>query len=215
MTFMPVENLVEAPWNYKMTEPEKMGRFLSSLRRNGFIYPLVVAQRAEEPENDLFEVCDGNHRLQALVTDGSLAEIPVIDLGRLSSEERKRVGVELNEWEFKTNLLDYAAIVQELSATFPDLPMTFPLDQGDIDGLERLAKLENEKLLALVEAEIDKETGEVEVDAPEVLSYKDEIRKVLPQAILVAAKGLGIEVHRMGWRAIWVMVEERADEGHA
>lgn len=133
---MNLDRLVPAPWNYKLEEPEKLSKFIESVRRNQFIYPLVIAQRAEEPDNEAYEVLDGNHRLEALRKYSTLKEVPCVVFGRLTMNERKRLGVELNEWSFAKEPYRFAELFNDFSVDFSidDLAATMPFESSDIVG---------------------------------------------------------------------------------
>jgi len=97
-----IDNVQSAPWNYKSETELQLDAFKKSIEKNGFLYGMVVAQKQEEPNNDQWEVCDGNHRLMVLRELGA-REVPVYKLGRLPRKERMRVAVELNHWRFETD----------------------------------------------------------------------------------------------------------------
>jgi len=130
-----INDLIPAEWNYKNDALGKMERFKQSLKSNGLLYRLVVAQQKEKPNVTGYEVCDGNHRLQALKSLG-ITEIPVYYMGALTKPERMKLGIELNEWVFETDPHTLGKCLKEIDAALPDLDSTgFPYDSKEIDDL--------------------------------------------------------------------------------
>jgi len=133
-----VDNLDYAEWNYKkpatMEEKEK---FKNSLLKNGFLYGLIIAQRGETPNDDTWEVCDGNHRLE-IIRELKLKQIPTYKMGRLSLKERMRLAIELNEWKFKINAISLSDCFKVIGEKFDNLVETLPFSQEKIDELTQL-----------------------------------------------------------------------------
>lgn len=144
---LPIDVLVAAPWNWKLDEVARRDTFRASLQKNGILYRLVVAQRAEMPESDLWEVCDGNHRLVEYQEFG-LKSVFCYSLGRISLAERMRVGQELNGWEFQTDQLKFAQVISTMLQTIPleELVVTNPLTETEINNIVSVLDFDFSKL---------------------------------------------------------------------
>jgi len=136
------KTLVCAPWNYKLEPtPEQCRRFENSLKKG--ITPLHVAERAEEP--GIWEVCDGNHRLEALKKKSELKKIPVYDHGTLSEVERKEIGLRYNGQWFDEDAISLYRCIESLSDEQMDLSIDLPYDPHEVENmLETLHALEKQ-----------------------------------------------------------------------
>jgi hypothetical protein len=208
-TLMPIEQLMEAPWNYKRDDDEKMGRFRASIEKNGFLYPLVVAAIEEIGVDDgQREVCDGNHRLRALRELG-LKTVPVLDMGPKPLAERQRIAIELNEWRFQTDLIALAECFREMGE-LEGLELTSPYDEKELAAIKNLLAFDwaAEEQIAL--AKLEDKTGEGEWEATvENSDRASELAAALPAALKRVCSDLGIPPGL--WRVVYVMVEERGD----
>ena len=113
------------------------------MEKNGFFYALIVAQRLEEPNNDQWEVCDGNHRLKIL-RDSGVSPIPVHKMGRISKERRMNLGIEMNEWNFDYDAFSLARCVQEIKSD-TDWETT-PFSGSELGNFEELLNLDKLKV---------------------------------------------------------------------
>lgn len=136
---VPLSSLVYAPWNWKHDDPDKQERFTASLRKNGLLYKPVAAQRAEEPDNPQWEVCDGNHRLRSLISLG-IDPVKIYPVGRIPLAQRVRLGLELNSWEFDTDFFKLSSRIQDLIQAFPveDLKATLPYSDADFSSFKTM-----------------------------------------------------------------------------
>jgi ParB-like chromosome segregation protein Spo0J len=140
---IPLAELEYAPWNWKKEAEEKRERFRASLKKNGILYRLVVAQREEEPDSDKWEVCDGNHRLREYAELGQ-EKVKCYPVGRLSKAQRMRIGQELNGWEFETDQLLLAEAVAEMvkQLGIEELAQTSPLEESELTALNELLEFD-------------------------------------------------------------------------
>lgn len=75
---LPVEKLLEAPWNPNRMDEAGINRLKESLSRYGLVEPLVV----RTAKDSAFEVLSGNQRLKAITSLGiQLAPCVVVNLG--------------------------------------------------------------------------------------------------------------------------------------
>ena len=131
MVEIPVDRLRKAPWNYKDDDEFKASQLAANLQRNGQLLNLIV----RHIPGDLFEVIDGNHRLDAVLLN-KWASVICYDLGEISERQAKRIAIEINETRFPSNISRLAPIITELNAEFgkDDLLKTFPYPASEIDS---------------------------------------------------------------------------------
>jgi len=75
---LPVNDLLEAPWNPNQQDPATMARLTESISRHGMVQNLVVRPLGE----GTYEVLSGNQRIQVLRRNGEI-KVPcvVVELG--------------------------------------------------------------------------------------------------------------------------------------
>jgi len=171
-----IGQLMAAEWNYKIDDEYKERKFLQSLKTNGLIYRMVVAQRAETPDDDKYEVCDGNHRLRVLKAAG-IKKVEVYNMGRLSLAQRQRLAVELNEWTFEIDHLALSGVLNNIITEFEldDVVLTMPYDKDVLESMVSLTAdqdnvMENEEPY-FEDSMTDEDTGggTKQMDVPEVV----------------------------------------------
>lgn len=123
-----LELLDPADWNYRDEDPFMGSRLEANLARNGQVENLIVRQVGER-----WEVCNGNHRLEALRKIGA-GEAICWDLGPVSREEAMRVSIETNETRFRPDQLRLAGVIRDVQAEFSeeDLAATMPYSPEEI-----------------------------------------------------------------------------------
>lgn len=142
MIEIATEKLRKAPWNYKDDDPFRAAKLAENMRKNGQVLNLVV----REMPDSLYEVLDGNHRLDAVLLLGWKSCL-CYNAGPLTEPQAKRLAIEVNETRFPTNIPRLSTIVQELSGIFgkEDLLSTFPLPENEVDALVSLGQFDWEK----------------------------------------------------------------------
>lgn len=164
---IPLERIHFAPWNYKETDERMAAKLQEAMRINGYISKMVVANLAEMPDENFFEVIDGNHRLKALQEIG-VKEAQAIYAGLLDLPDRQRIGAELNELRFASDHLALADVLDSIRLEFDvgQLEKTMPYSQADFAAFARLKTLaENPGQASEGEA---KEKGSV----PDIIKFK-------------------------------------------
>lgn len=120
-TWMAADQLTPAPWNFKTDgDAELRERFTRSLQHG--VTPLHVAECVENL--GVIEVCDGNHRLVALLALG-ITNVAVFDHGPLSLAERQAIGVRYNGRWFTEETLPLAECLQNIDTELPELSDSF------------------------------------------------------------------------------------------
>ena len=133
LVWFDIGDVKKAPWNFKAdaTDPELVTRFKASLERG--VTPLQVAQREEE--RDVYEVCDGNHRLDALREMGVL-RILAFNHGLKTIAERKELGLRYNgEWFFPEAVPLAECLRDVIEATEELVIPTLSYDEPELDRL--------------------------------------------------------------------------------
>ena len=134
-----LSQLIKAPWNYKEDDPIQAEKLLANFRKNGQVENILV--RLMDPETMLFEVINGNHRLETMMQLG-FAEAFCFDFGVISEAHAMRIALETNEHRYPTNPAKLVAIVAELSSSesVDKLLQTLPFSGDEIRGMTIINK---------------------------------------------------------------------------
>ena len=156
LSYIKLANLVKNPENPRQSNPKDLGYLVDSIRKNGFIVPMIVKKTEEEGK---FLVLDGNHRLEvSKLLD--IEEVPVYVLpdGITKKQEVElifllnRTFAEFDKDKAKNVLKDFSELVNKVD--FDRLGITFmkPSDFVDDNPVEvepevkdMLSKIENLK----------------------------------------------------------------------
>jgi hypothetical protein len=134
-----VDSIELAPWNYKMEDEVIARKLATGMQKNGYVTKIAIAQRAEEPDSEKYEVIDGNHRVMAFKNIG-VEEVQATFVGRLSKAMRQRIGIELNELRFANDSIKFAQTMTDLIKDFSidDLESTMPYSRKEIETFGEL-----------------------------------------------------------------------------
>lgn len=134
---IPVDNLVEAKWNYKKNDSYLLAKLKNNIKKNGQIENIIV----REIDDGMYEVVNGNHRLYAL-RDLLFKVVVCYNLGKITDAEAKRIAIETNETKFLADKVKLADILNLLSNNYSlnDLNETLPYKKEDIEDLTNLLK---------------------------------------------------------------------------
>jgi hypothetical protein len=132
---IPLELLVNAPWNYKKDDEDIEGKLSNNIKRQGQTENINVRLL----ETGYFEVGNGNHRAKVFNKNGR-AFVLCCDHGNISSYEFKRRCIEQNETRFESDNLRLSELIKELTESFSidDLAESSPFSA---DELEKYSKL--------------------------------------------------------------------------
>lgn len=132
---IPVSNLAKAPWNYKYNDAVLMAKLKENMKENGQIENLIV----REIGDNLFEVVNGNHRLDVLL-DLHVEEAYCYNLGKIPDNRAKRIAIETNETKFPVDSLKLGDILKDLMADFTisDLVVTMPYSAAELESLMKI-----------------------------------------------------------------------------
>ncbi len=130
-----IKNLVKADWNYKKEDSERSKKLVKNLERNGQIVNLCVRKL----KTGLWEVVDGNHRLDALVSVGMDSAI-CYDFGVISQTDAMRIAIEVNETRYESDVLKLASIFDDLKVEYSqeELLETIPFSAEDFEHFAAL-----------------------------------------------------------------------------
>jgi len=123
-----LDKLVLAEWNYKTDDEALQEKLQNNLKRNGQVENIIV----RELDTGYFEVVNGNHRLKAFKTL-NWEEVMVFNLGQVSDSAARRLAIETNETKFKSDPLQLADLLKEISQSEPDFIDTAPYSQAELD----------------------------------------------------------------------------------
>lgn len=128
---LPLTKLKKAEWNYKQDNEELSKKLIANMKRNGQIENLLVRQLG----GDLYEVVNGNHRMDALLSEGCKYAV-CYNLGKISDEEAFRISIETNETKFEVDQVQLAKLIASITNTVPmeDLLASFPYNQEELDN---------------------------------------------------------------------------------
>lgn len=188
MVEVPVDRLRKAPWNYKDGDEFKAAQLAANLQRNGQLLNLIVRHTPD----GLFEVIDGNHRLDAVLLN-KWSTVICYDLGEISERQAKRIAIEINETRFPTNLIGIAKVIEDLKAEFSleDMLSTFPYKREELEAFGEMVRFDWNS----PEHRFPNETK----DMPDGVQVKLDFllteaqAKVINDALVRIVVGLGIE----------------------
>lgn len=135
---LQLSSLRKAVWNYKVEDDETMKKLIANIEKNEQIENIIV--RPINDECSEYEVVNGNHRLDAMLSLG-LETAFCYDIGIVSDAHAKRIAIETNETRFPINPARLSEIVAALadSSGVDDLLKTMPFSKDQIRGMELLS----------------------------------------------------------------------------
>lgn len=142
------------PWNTNIVSPENEAKIDESLRRHGFIKPIIVRRLAD----GTMQILGGAHRRDAAIRLG-LKEVPIFDLGHISDKKAKEIGLIDNARYGADDTLGLAALLEELGS--PDDLSTF-LPYTDTD----FASIFSSATIALDDLDLPDDDGTPAPSAP-------------------------------------------------
>jgi len=96
------------PWNSNHVAPDNEGKLVASIRERGIVRPILVR------ETDAgFEILGGEHRWRC-ASDLGLATVPVLNFGRISDDEAKKIGLIDNARYGEDDASELAALLRSL-----------------------------------------------------------------------------------------------------
>lgn len=131
---VPVDKIRPNAWNPNVQDEATFRRELASIRRFGFVDPIIV-----RVDGSTYEIIDGEHRWKAAKELG-FEEIPVFDIGPIGNHEAQQLTVVLNELRGKPQEKKLAELLRGLvaSSSVDELVEVLPYSK---DEFARVAQL--------------------------------------------------------------------------
>lgn len=129
-----LSDLVPNPWNPNQMNAEMYHKELASLRRFGYVNPIIA-----RPIDDYYQIIDGEHRRKGLLELGhETAMVTVID--GLSDADAKQLTIILNETRGTPDQKKLGELLTDLLVTVPktDLLDLLPINPTTFDKLTGL-----------------------------------------------------------------------------
>lgn len=134
--FLPTSSLKPNPWNSNRLTPDAEQKLDVSLQRFGFVKPLIVRTL----EDGSKQILGGEHRWHSAQRLG-LAEVPVVNLGELSDEKAKEIGL-IDNARYG---MDDAGLLAEVLKTLgdnDDLASFLPYTTRELDAIFATSKVD-------------------------------------------------------------------------
>jgi ParB-like chromosome segregation protein Spo0J len=138
ITYVAPGLLKPNPWNSNVVGPEMEARLEASVDQLDIYKPIIVR---ELPDGSL-QILGGEHRARVANKKG-IAEVPIVNLGRIDDLKAKKVGLADNGRYGEDDSLKLAAILREigdvavefLPFTEQDLAGIFAAEEIDLDSI--------------------------------------------------------------------------------
>ncbi|WP_028449720.1 ParB/RepB/Spo0J family partition protein [Chitinibacter tainanensis] len=121
------------PWNSNRVSPDNEAKLDASIQRRGMFKPIIVR---EIPSNEglTLEILGGQHRCESAIRIG-LAEVPIFNLGPISDEEAKEIGL-LDNARYGADDIDALnAVIASLNIDLPELTSFMPISDRELNDL--------------------------------------------------------------------------------
>lgn len=116
-------------------DPFEYGKLLESMGKYGFVDPLTVRPDVE----DMWEIIDGEHRLQA-AEDLGMKTAPYMNVGPISTADAQALGIIMNELKGRHDPKKLGALLDDLLTNNPveDVLRGMPFTDEALAGLTSL-----------------------------------------------------------------------------
>lgn len=139
-TMADPRDLKPNPWNTNIVSPDNEAKIDESLRRHGFIKPIIV----RSVKNGTLQILGGAHRRDAAIRL-NLKEVPIFHLGVISDQKAKEIGLIDNARYGADDTLGLAALLEELG-TPEDLAAFLPYTDVDFASIFSSANIALDEL---------------------------------------------------------------------
>lgn len=136
---VPVDKIIIENWNYKKTDEKLQKKLVKNIEKNGQIENLLVRNLGD----GTYGLVNGHHRLDAL-KELKYESAYVYDLGGISLTAAKRIGIETNETKFKSDNLQLAELLSDLTDEFglEELELTMPYSSDELENFAELLEFD-------------------------------------------------------------------------
>lgn len=125
---LPPSALRPNPWNTNHMSPENEARLTASVSQHGLFKPVVVREVGEE-----LEIIGGEHRW-IVSTNLGLPTIPVINVGPISDDQAKKIGLIDNARYGADDTVALAELMKTLEDV-ADIQVTMPFSDEDVASI--------------------------------------------------------------------------------
>lgn len=130
MEMLPVGQLKPNPWNTNIVSPENQTKLEESVKRLGVFKPILV----RELEDGALQIIGGEHRWDAAKSLGH-AEVPVVNLGRISDKKAKEIGLVDNGRYGADDTLQLAGLLEDMGVDANELASFMPYSESDFASI--------------------------------------------------------------------------------
>ena len=148
-------------WNYNKQDEKTFNKLVESLRRFGFVSPVIVRQNPKK--KGTYEVINGEHRFHAAKVLG-LKDIPVVDLGKLDDSKAKQLSIILNELSGSPDQVRLAELLRDISddVSMGDLQVVMPYTERELKMFVEAVDFSFDSLSGADPRSQDEQTAQVE-----------------------------------------------------
>lgn len=137
-----LDQLQPNPWNPNRQDAETFAKEKVSLRRFGFVVPIIVRPI---PKTDpiLFEIIDGEHRWKA-ANELGMEYVPIFSVGPISDHEAMQLTIVLNELRGKPEEAKLGEVLKNLLAsdTLDRLTEVLPYSKEQFGKIAKLPEFD-------------------------------------------------------------------------
>ena len=185
---IPIDKLTPNPWNPNRVSDEMMLKLKNTIKRHGYIQPIIVRVKGEG-----YEIVDGEHRFRLFRDELKAKEIPAVVLEGVSDTDAKLITLTINGVHGENIPLKYAELIDSLSIEIrlEDLAKLLPETESELKHLQELIQFPLDDLAEAIEEEVER----VDKDAPRLIQfvvYKNQ-EETINSALEKATVGISAE----------------------
>jgi ParB/RepB/Spo0J family partition protein len=124
------DQLKPNPWNTNIVSPENQHKLEESVKRFGVFKPILV----RELTDGTLQIIGGEHRWDAAKSLGH-AQVPVVNLGRISDKKAKEIGLVDNGRYGADDTLQLASLLEDLGVAADELASFMPYSESDFNSI--------------------------------------------------------------------------------
>jgi len=142
---LPIKVLRKATWNYKQQDESKQKKLTKNIDTFGLVQNIQVRAL----QDGLYEVVNGNHRLDSLKELG-ISHVIAYNYGTITIEQAMELAVTVNETRFETDYIMLSDIVNEIiqeetsKDVLSDLSEIMPFSYYELQSLQEISSKSEE-----------------------------------------------------------------------
>lgn len=161
------QRLTPNPWNTNVVSPENQQKLEASITRFGMFKPIVVR---EVGDGDL-QIIGGQHRWEAAQAL-KMAEVPVVNLGRLSDKKAKEISLVDNGRYGADDTLQLAELLEDIGVGAEELSSFMPYSESDFASIFSSVNISLDDLDLPDEDEIPKSASPKPAQTHQIMRFK-------------------------------------------